>query len=294
MALHWTYGEFDPAGDLRQGDIIVPNPELLRLFNDIHPRFGDEKYLGFIVLTQTCDLVRSGGRKPKPHISLAVIRSLRSVLPELLGTVCRKQLGESYFDLRERGKCRDLVERVVNQNEERIGLFYLYPDSGCGIGDHAVAFLRVSVAFRVEHYDALVEARKGRLTHEFEARLGWLAGNLFSRVAVRDWTESKTAHTECKRFIASILEGTADDNGPIWVPHQLAKDLTKEGIAEKGRSEMLSIIESHPTETNKDMALKCVEEALRKVVPGLEESHRRRILRLVGNDPVLQSVLRID
>ena len=43
--------------------------------------------------------------------------------------------------------------------EQKLGLFYLFPDGEIGIGENAVAFLRISVAFRAEHYNLMTRAR---------------------------------------------------------------------------------------------------------------------------------------
>ena len=58
MALHWTYCTFDPSSDLQQGDILSRTDELLAVLKNVHSYFCDERYLAFIVVTQSCDLVR--------------------------------------------------------------------------------------------------------------------------------------------------------------------------------------------------------------------------------------------
>jgi hypothetical protein len=86
---HWTYRTFKRNDDLFQGDIIAREP-LLKVLGQIHAYFCDPKYLVFIIVTQTCDLVLRGGGCKARHISLAVIRSLAllpDVLPELCGEI---------------------------------------------------------------------------------------------------------------------------------------------------------------------------------------------------------------
>jgi hypothetical protein len=84
---------------------------------------------------------------------------------------------------------RQFLERLVNQNESATGLFYLFPDVDAGITRDAVAVLRIAITLRSEHYDVLVNSRVGALQHEFQAKLGWLVGNLYSRIGTRDWSE---------------------------------------------------------------------------------------------------------
>ena len=54
MAVHWTYRDVgNPEMDLEQGDILFPSDELVSLFREVHPHFTQDKYLGFMVASQT-------------------------------------------------------------------------------------------------------------------------------------------------------------------------------------------------------------------------------------------------
>ena len=80
---HWTYSKVEEEDDLYQGDIIARSERLLDLFRRVHRHFCDEKYLGFLITTQTCDLVRRGLKACKTkHINLAVIRSIDDLVPD--------------------------------------------------------------------------------------------------------------------------------------------------------------------------------------------------------------------
>ena len=46
---------------------------------------------------------------------------------------------------------------------------------------------RPAVLSLVDNYEGLVAARTLTLNEEFRAKLGWLVGNIYSRVATRDW-----------------------------------------------------------------------------------------------------------
>lgn len=121
-----------------------------------------------------------------------------------------------YFEDR-RTSASQLLERILNQNEQSLGLFYLYPDNDAGIDVHAVALLRVTISFRVEHYKVLEDARRGRLSNEFGAKLGWLAGNLYSRVATSDWTETESRTKEFRKLVSRFLEGDDASEQKKWV-----------------------------------------------------------------------------
>ena len=186
---HWTYASL-PKGedDLAQGDILQPSEELRALFHDVHKHFDDDKYLAFIVASQTCDLARRKG-EPEPkakYIALATVRSLSSVAPGLFESI-GKAITPGVFAASAKPRALELLKRIFNQNEQALGLFYLHPDTAVGIGEPAVAFLRVTVSVRAQHYPTLTQARSGRFKEEFRAKLGWLLGNLYARPATPDW-----------------------------------------------------------------------------------------------------------
>ena len=61
MSTHWTYEAIPPEADLAQGDILEPTSALREVLREIHPYFLNPKYVAFLVLSQSCDLVRRSG-----------------------------------------------------------------------------------------------------------------------------------------------------------------------------------------------------------------------------------------
>lgn len=217
MPTHWTYRPFDPSDGLFQGDIIAREP-LLEVLGKVHAHFCDPKYLAFIVVTQTCDLVVRKGRCKTQYISLAVIRSISSLLPDLLTEMCRPPAPGVYPE-ESRVEVEEFLHRVLNQNEQAHGMVYLYPDGDLGFAEHAVALLRVSIALRSrEHYELLRTSRVGRLDTEYRNKMGWLAGNLFSRVDTTDWGEKEQGEEKEKAIIRELLDTPTDGRGPLWLP----------------------------------------------------------------------------
>lgn len=185
MSAHWTYEPAEPSAELEQGDILHPTDALRGIFSEVHPHFRHDKYLGFMVATQSCDLVRRRSGPKALYINLAVVRPLAHVIHKILAQVA-DPITAGIFKSSDKGDARRLLERVLNQNEQAIGLFYLHPDVDAGIAEPAVAFLRVTVSLRAEHYDDLCAARRGRLKPAFRAKLGWLMANLYDRPATSD------------------------------------------------------------------------------------------------------------
>lgn len=229
MASHWTYEKIEKEDEpLRQGDILWPRPELRRLFEEIHPHFCDSKYIAFVITTQSCDLVRRDGKPCKAdYINLAVVRDLESCLSQFLDNVCQK-VSPSVYLKGSKVEAYQLLTRILNQNEQMLGLFYLHPDADTvGISDYAVVLLRVAVAVHAkEHYELLQKVRTGRLAGQFRNKLGWLVGNLYSRVGTPDWSEQKDGDKQMEKLISYLI----DSDLYIWVSKSLVNAAKKAGV----------------------------------------------------------------
>jgi hypothetical protein len=239
MTVHWTYQSVaEHEGDLAQGDILSPTEELRALFRQSHPYFCNAQYLAFIVTTQTCDLVRRNGRTCKAHyVNLAAIHNLRAVLYDFLDRVCKQVCGmdsKRVYSSDSKGKAHDLLERIFNQNEQVFGLFYLHPDpDNTGIQNPSVALLRVTVAVRAdEHYEVLRRARTGQLATEFRNKLGWLVGNLYSRIGTQDWSD----HEEGEKQLNQMIKRFVNFEEYTWVDAANVKRAREEGVALDGLS----------------------------------------------------------
>jgi len=211
MPTHWTYLGVVADVGLSQGDILGRSPALLTILNEVHPWFCDEKYSGFLVTTQTCDLVIREGECKAQHINLVPFQPLSRLLKKFATNTCETFHG--FLATESKGKLRELFGRIINQNEQSLGLFYLHSDLDVGISEPSVAQLRVGISLKADHYKVLQSARTGRLGEVFATKMGWLAGNLYSRVATRDWSESPKDQKTVERLLKDWLKESGD-----WVP----------------------------------------------------------------------------
>lgn len=279
----FTYAAFKPLDDLQQGDILQPTDSLLAVFKEVHPYFVDEKYTAFMVLTQTCDLVRrkDGGCKTD-YVNVAVIRRLSDLLFSLLDKRCRP-VTEGVYLKEDSGSARQLLVSVFNQNERALGLFYLHPDVAVSIAEPSVAMLQVSIALRAgEHYKELVAARTGRVADVFQAQLGWLVGHLFSRVATRDWEEHET-----KDMAGELLEQAK------WVRRKDLKKMQMEaGVAVEGMSrvDFESLCETYMPPPPKARAIDRVLSILVEQAPQISPGALRKIGNALSDDGEFKSV----
>jgi hypothetical protein len=185
MAKHYVYADPDKTS-LKQGDVLDRTADLTRLLLEYHPYFGrHEAYKYFMVLTQTCDLVR----RPKPksrYINLAAVRAIEDVLRlEAAKSQDQWQKETRCISGKLKGGLMLFLARLLNNNEPEY--FYLHEDQTLGLTGNNCAFLAVSVPLRVEHYECCLQAKTSELKEPFQAKLGWLIGNLFSRVGTAEW-----------------------------------------------------------------------------------------------------------
>lgn len=60
--IHFTYKNEADMLSLCQGDVLEKTDALMGILEEVHPYFLKDEYKYFMVLTQSCDLVRRGVR----------------------------------------------------------------------------------------------------------------------------------------------------------------------------------------------------------------------------------------
>jgi len=289
MPTHWTYDAVSAEADLGQGDVIEPTLEVRGVLKQVHPHFLDAKYVSFMLLSQSCDLVRRPTSKGQP-ITLCVVRELRSVSKDLLQLFCGSGVNGVFREDRK-VTAKQFLERVINQNEQAIGLFYLHPDADSGISTESIAMLRIAISLRTDHYDLLKRARRGRLKSEFQAKLGWLVGNLYSRVGTEDWSEPRQRKLESEKIIKNVVESL---NDVAWASEQAIRKASEVGYETTGKS---------PAQISKELAElepasldQLMQQALRRILAdqrfGLNGTVQEQIMARIPNDAEMSSLLK--
>ncbi len=291
MPTHWTYEELkpEPCMSLEQGDILEPTDELCAILSEVHPHFNDPKYTGFLMLTQSCDLVLRDGKCNARYLNIAVIRLLDDVLHDLLSKVC-DEIAPKVYSENSKDKANMLLKRVFNQNEQALGIFYLHPSfDNTGIAEPSVSLLRVSVSLRAEHYQILQKARVGRLKAVFQNKLGWLIGNLYSRIGTPDWYEAKDGKGKLKKLVRSHLDPNDHDRGernPYWIKESVLTALRSSGVSEEelGRDVIIEMLEQFPVESNVEIVANEAARVIKLVFDEMSEEDIKRIKNRLVND----------
>lgn len=207
-----------PSDRLEQGDILRLSDELVVLLDRYHPYYSthpDNKF--FVVLTQSCDLVpRPDGCKAR-YISLAPVRPLKEVVKrEFDGKLENVGSGTQPFTSHQvRANLEQFLGRLFNNNEPPF--FYYEAAHASGIYADMCAMLALPISFKPEHYETFRAAKIAGITDVFQAKLGWLLGQMYSRVGTPDFQP-----TEIGRKVKDYTDGVA-----LWLEEAEVKNLRK-------------------------------------------------------------------
>lgn len=299
---HFTYR--DPVDDhLCQGDLVAKTADVRAILEQVHPHYGKDDYSHLLVLTQTCDLARWPKCKAR-YVTLSAVRPLTLVVEREVARyqdtfaaqagVCGKGAQSSI-----KRELEEFVERLLNNNEPEY--FYLEPDHFYDLHEPSCAFLRLSIAVRAsDHYETLLKARRLSLDKVFQAKLGWLVGNIYSRVGTPDWVPTQLpSRSQFFRKRDAILGAAVQ-----WVDDERLEAARTANPGLTTRAELRQHISQTTVPRQKDRVVNAVVEAARSggVVDGVVEAARsgslveeevlKKLSNLLRNDPTLSTLLK--
>lgn len=262
-----------------------------RLLADVHPHFHQKAAnLYFMVLTQSCDLERRDGKPcDAPHITIAPVRSLDEVISRQLQQIRLPAVNAELPVLTHtaRNKLGDFIRRLLNNNEPR---YFHLEAAGTGLPHDCCAFLGLSIAIKAPlHYETCLGAKILQLDDSFQAKLGSLVGQMYSRVGTQDWDP---VLLEAK--VKSLTE-----NAAIYVPHDKAKAIEAAcALLEPevdgrllSRRQIQQVLHGIPRK--KKQAMGAVEATLRSVL-GEDNPKVTKIMGRLNADATLNALLRED
>ena len=226
--LHFTYEVPEDEADLRQGDILAKTSGMATLLGEVHPYYCNDDYTHFVILTQTCDLVRRSSGVRTRYITLAAVRPLTTALARELRRYQTKILERRGVVASEAHRYRlvQFLDRVVNNNDPNY--FYLHAEPARGITDNSCIFLALSIAIKADqHYETCRQARVLGLTSAFQARLGWAVGNQYSRVATEDFVGRTITRSHWKKERRRQLDELC-----AWFPEEQLRRAEEDAVAD--------------------------------------------------------------
>lgn len=219
MVAHYVYETPDP-NILCQGDVLSRKPELVACIRDYFQYYAEHTaYTNFMVLTQTCDLVcrKASDRPNSPYITLAAIRPLSDIIDlEIKKKLPTWQIESNLLRRSQHESLVLFLCRLLDNNEP--GFFYLHPEPATGIQEPCCCFLQLSISLREVHYEKMKAAKIAQLKEPFQAKLGWLLGNMYSRVGTTEWNDhysnnkvEKEANGILKKRFVTVQDSQVDE-----------------------------------------------------------------------------------
>ncbi len=198
--------------NLHQGDILENKGNLKEAVSQAHSYYAEaEDYTHFMVLSQSCDLVRRKGKCKSNYITIAAIRPFNLAFSRFVEKTAFSNLDFPIpiLDESRRQEVKFKLERFVNNTVEDDGFFFISKYWNDIFEQDLCAFLQLSISLRECHYDACLEHKVAQVEDIFAAKVGWIAGNLFSRVAITDLSEqydNEFSKLFKKKFSQEILD----------------------------------------------------------------------------------------
>ena len=289
--IHFTYKADADMNSLCQGDVLNITEELAEVLRSVHPYFLNEQYKYFMVLSQSCDLVRRNGKNCKtPYITLAAIRSYDSFLER---TLIRSKYAENISGLllmeeKKKEKAYQLIERIYNNTESEY--FFLYKEEALEFPESMIAFLKVSIALKSqEHYDKCLAAKKLELSDEFKAKLGWLVGNMYSRVGTADW--EGIMNTQEKEEMLNNDLASKCIIGSKEQLKQLKAELLKKSETIHNHEEAALYVSDIHVPTKYDKTISIIEEIFRTSSKKIPKEEKEKLLNMIKSRSALKTLL---
>lgn len=295
--MHWTY-ETPKFTTLFQGDVLKRSESLDAVLEEIHPHYysnKNNKY--FIVLTQTCDLLRRGSNDCKArYIHISPVRDVDLIIDRIVDEFSGGDFspyGPVYSD-RLKNQLYDYFSKLFNNNN--VEYFYLHKDLIQGFPSSCFAILSLSIPLKAQlHYEVCLKAKILQLTEAFRAKIGWHVGQIYSRIATEDWKSA-----ELKMLVTEQLEKSG-----FFVPHNKRKAIYEKlkNFRENNPDEPLdastlaSVVSSIPSDKEilmariKDIISVCNPLNKLRIDGHISDSQINKLLQRIKDDSTISALL---
>lgn len=244
-------------------------------------------------ITQSCDLVRRGEGCKSKYITLAAVRPIEIVISRLIENFQSSLVEKrgNICDQNMRSKLYEFLSKLLNNNLPEY--FYLHNDPQNNLSQNLVAFLQLSISIKADwHYEKCLEAKVLELKNSFKAKLGWLIGNIYSRVGTEDWTPDNYQHHEFKKILTELV-----DRNVAWVERDRLKKLKKtitDGEADKyNEFEIRELARGIEVKDKKDVFFDQLNSLLEKK-EGLfcSPENAEKFYRVIKSDEIISNLLK--
>ena len=148
------------------------------------------------------------------------------------------------------------------------------------------AYLKLSIALKSEEcYDICLKAKKIELSDEFKAKIGWLIGDMYSRVGTTDW-ESVMSSQERKAMLEKELNSKCviGDKDQIKKFKKMATDI---GSIEDAAVVMDGIV----VQSKYDQVILAIEECFNQASKKIPKEEKTMLLNSIKSKQKLKTLI---
>lgn len=279
----YTYRDQASENSLLQGDILKVEGQFRQYFMKFYPAInhpdGEDRYA--MVLTQSCDLVRTQNRKPKlTHINVCLVRSLKWLIQRLIIDEIKPLsiAGENLLQKDTLDQLKDKLSKLLNNSDQKT---YFFLPKQLPFVEDMVAILPLSFSFRTDHYDLLLQNRVLWLKSEFQAKVGNIISQLYGRIGTPDLANFGWDDKETRNYINSLLH----DLNLVQVPDQSYIDYIKSNFKDQTSSIEMLIRECE--------ALK-VDKKFQPIKKEMIQNIRNHMLKLFEDKEKIDKLMQMD
>jgi hypothetical protein len=288
---HFTYKDAADLLQLHQGDILSNSCELSAHLEMGHPEFAPGDYSYLAVLTQSCDLARRDKNSAdSDYIALAAVCPVDSFLEREIERRQRTDVEKRghLLDMSHRNSMSNLLERLFNNNEP--DYFYLHQDARIAF-PASVVMLRLSAVIKASDcYDKCLNSRVLELNDTFKAKLGWLVGNIYSRVGTEDWVPTHLTKDQFQQWINRTLDDTC-----AWVDKKtliaITRAYTTEQIATMDGNQIIEQARNRRPPSNRKLLLDRLSQLFIDAA-GMDQKLSARLMKLIENDEQIKGFVK--
>jgi hypothetical protein len=282
---------------LMQGDLLQRTPALAEAIAQAHAYYATASdYSHFLVLSQSCDLVRRSGACKSRYITICAVRPLSVAVQRELAKFTSQVEGFPIpiGDVERVALAKQYLARIMNNTVD--GIFFIPRNSAETVEEHLCAFVPLSIALRVTHYDTCLGAKVAQCDEIFAAKIGSIASGLYSRIATPD-LEERSPPDVVKSYRDTFFEEMGFTS-VAWLSERQKKELkrrVKEAVGPNGdglpESQAQELLRKLPTHT--DLAAdRVVDVLVKNKVLADDEGRRQAVRNLLLNDPTFKSLTR--
>lgn len=215
---------------LRQGDLLHRTPELARVVRQAHWYYADtDDYTHFVVLTQSCELVRRGKAAPQSrYITVAAVRPLSIILSRMFSRH-RKDLSKFNFPIEicpkdRRQPMKDALLKLLHSDHD--DLFLIREGSCPTVRTDSCIFPQLAITLRAQHYDTCLQAKVGQLKDIYAAKLGETVGRLYARVATPELSDELVGITTAEVYETQFIDAALSTK-TVWLSQRQITELVR-------------------------------------------------------------------